>query len=151
MLYQYADPIKRMRDALGRIHLKLGDWKRANKLRNEYSGKNAKKGTKPCTRHLFDSKLSHYRIQVMIYAWILMEYYGVVIDEMFVLGLHPSQEDFDYIPVEWNHELIESIIAYRRSCIVGGGGDPKITTVEEFVKQPEVREIIYKRCVSGVK
>lgn len=98
----------------GRLPLVMADWKRANKLLkpNMYQ-----RGKAPCTADMEDSKISHYRIQLLNYAGILQRLYGVTVTERSVIGMHPTQEQYIKYDVEWEEARVAALIAHRRQWL----------------------------------
>lgn len=73
-------------------HLKIYDWKRAKEIKRfDY-----KNGTNPIVGHLPNSNFWHYSLQLNIYKAILEQKYGYVVSELFLVRLHPDNENEDY-------------------------------------------------------
>jgi hypothetical protein len=73
-------------------HLKIYDWKRAKEIKRfDY-----KNGTNPIVSHLPNSNFWHYSLQLNIYKAILEKNYGYVVSELFLVRLHPENENNDY-------------------------------------------------------
>ena len=73
-------------------HLKIYDWKRAKEIKRfDY-----KHGTNPIVGHLQNSNFWHYSLQLNIYKAILEQKYGYVVSELFLVRLHPNNENDDY-------------------------------------------------------
>ena len=88
----------------------LYDWKRSKdiKMENAYQS-----GFGPLA-HLPDTNYWHYTIQLNIYRWILENYYGLRIAEMYLVILHPNFKSFRRIAVNRLEEEIEEIMDWRR-------------------------------------
>lgn len=113
MLYEYVNEVDH---GDGKKHLVLCDWKRSKKLVffNSYQS-----GCMSCTETMGDTNFVHYCIQLCLYKYILEKHYGVIIDQMFLVVLHPNQDDFICQPVDW--EMIKPyfnrIIEHRLGTI----------------------------------
>lgn len=73
----------------------LIDWKRSKeiKMENKYE-----KGYGPCKK-LDNCNYNHYFLQLNIYRYILEKNYGVKVCALMIVVLHPSQENYNCIPV----------------------------------------------------
>lgn len=80
----------------------LLDWKRSKEIKmvNEYQ-----KGF-GCFSHLDDCNYNHYTLQLNCYRHILEKCYGKQVVGMFLVILHPNNENFVLIPVNrWEREM----------------------------------------------
>lgn len=113
MLYEYVDE-KDHGD--GKKHLVLADWKRSKKITmyNSYQS-----GCVPCTETMGDTNFTHYCIQLCLYKYMLERYYNVIIDAMYLVVLHPNQDNFICIPVDWKmiEPYFQRIVDYRRAYV----------------------------------
>ena len=85
----------------------LVDWKTNEKLSEDGYGF----GVRESTKHIPNSKLHKYYLQLNVYAYILKQNYGVDIDEMFIIQLKETeceeflvpdmQEDVQNMIKEW--------------------------------------------------
>ena len=109
MLYEYADD-RVFPD--GKKHLVMADWKRSKKIEKYNSWQS---GSKPCTETAGDCNYIHYTIQLSLYKWILEEYYDVVIDEMYLVVLHPNQPKYICMPIDTKHSkaFVDGILQHR--------------------------------------
>jgi hypothetical protein len=114
LLYISVNPSKD-----GKIHLRMVDYKRARNVSecNWYG----KTGIAPPTEHMHDTNVSHYLVQLCIYKMILEKYYNVIIDDMFLLFLHPTQSSYISYPVLWHQPFMDSLIQFRKEklCLDG--------------------------------
>jgi hypothetical protein len=115
MIFRYTDVEKRKPDANGKIHVWLMDWKRAIDLLKPNPWQ---QGTKPCTQDMEDCKISHYSLQLMLYAHFLQTYHNVVVDGMSIVGLHPSQETRIKYDVVWEEKRLQELLAHRKECLL---------------------------------
>lgn len=73
-------------------HLLIYDWKRAKEIKRfDY-----KNGTNPIMSHLPNSNFWHYSLQLNIYKAILEQKYGYVVSELYLVRLHPDNENENY-------------------------------------------------------
>lgn len=78
--------------------LSIYDWKRSKKITriNTFN----KFALPPCISHLPDSNFWHYALQLNMYKYILETKYDKVVKELYLVRLHPDDE-------EKNYELIQ--------------------------------------------
>lgn len=72
----------------------LIDWKRVDKLEPEPG---FKKYAKDPISHLYDSKFSKYSLQLNLYRYILKHNYGINIEKMYLVVLHPTNKNQSFI------------------------------------------------------
>ena len=96
----------------------LYDWKRSKDIKMENPFQS---GIGPLS-HLPDTNYWHYTIQLNIYRWILENYYGIKIAEMYLVILHPNFKSFRRIAVNRLEEEIEEIMELRRKGLESGAG-----------------------------
>jgi hypothetical protein len=92
-------------------HVIIADWKRIHTLTKSnpfYSGNN---GTP--TKHTPNCNYNHYCIQLMLYKYLLENNYGLIVDEMLIVTLHPNQNDYIVEKVVYNAAFLKSIIEFR--------------------------------------
>jgi len=124
IVYEYVDaqgrPLMQAPGAPsdGKKHLVIGDYKRSKEIikYNSYQSMNDK--TLAC--HAGDCNYVHYTIQLCGYKYMLEKNYGVVVDGMFLIVLHPDQRDYIRIEVSPQQErdyckrMMESIWVFRK-------------------------------------
>jgi hypothetical protein len=118
-LYLYRD-VKKQRDADGLTHVIMVDWKLVEKYTTEaFVDRHGKKkmGIQPCTANLEHCKHSEYSIQQMLYSFLYRQY-GIVIDEMWIVIVHPQQTNYDIRVVTWNDSLMSNILAHREETLL---------------------------------
>jgi len=91
-------------------HLIIYDWKRSKKIINENNFEN---GFSP-VKHLPNSNYWHYSLQLNIYKKILEKNYDKIIDEMYLLSLHPNNSNYIKIKVPNLTEEIKDIFNIRK-------------------------------------
>lgn len=106
------------------------DWKRSDPT----SASVAFGGTRslaPFSKHLDDSKVSRFKLQLALYAWILERNYGIVVNEGIIVFIHPDRESFFDVRIVKPSVLVAdaAVIAAIRSAVMvlpssspGGGG-----------------------------
>ena len=115
MLWEYVNEVDH---GDGKKHLVLGDWKRSKRI-NKYNSYQS--GCVPATQHLGSCNYVMYSIQLALYKHILEKYYDVIIDVMYIIVLHPNQEKYLCIPVEWGvlKPVFDKIIQHRVDYVAG--------------------------------
>jgi len=75
-------------------HLLIYDWKRSKGIvkTNGFG----KWGQKECIEHLPDTNYWHYCLQLNTYKAILEEKYGKIVDELYLVCLHPENKNKNY-------------------------------------------------------
>ena len=94
-------------------NLIMYDWKRSKKITDE---NNFEKGFPP-VEHLPNSNYWHYSLQLNIYKKILEKNYDKVIDEMYLLSLHPNNSGYLKIKVPDLSEEVNNIFNLRKLMI----------------------------------
>lgn len=91
------------------------DWKRCKDLKKRIGNK---KGHGPC-KDYYDTKLSHYRLQITFYAMTLNKYYNIRVTEAWIVGLHPNKDEPEIIPVDITKYAltVENMLA-KTNCTV---------------------------------
>jgi hypothetical protein len=73
----------------------IGDWKRTKDMvfyANDRFGTD--RGIPDCLRDLDNVNYVHYSLQLSIYKWILAEKYGINATRLFLVVLHPNQNNY---------------------------------------------------------
>ena len=98
-------------------HLLIYDWKRSKEI-VKTSGFN-KWGNKECIEHLPDTNYWHYCLQLNTYKKILEDKYDKIVDEMYLVCLHPDNKNKDYqrIKVSNLQEEVSDLFEMRRKEI----------------------------------
>ena len=97
--------------------LLIYDWKRCKEI--VMANSFGKYGKKECIKHLPDTNYWHYCLQLNTYKAILEEKYGKVVDEMYLVCLHPNNKNKNYqrIKVEDLQKEIRGLFETRRQEI----------------------------------
>ena len=118
IIYEYVSEVYTVG---GKKHLKIGDYKRSKAITKYNAYQSGLPGT--AAHYAGDCNYVHYTLQLCGYKYILEKNYGVIIDEMFLIVLHPDQEEYirvEISPPEYRRycdRLIDSVLAYRRQCV----------------------------------
>ena len=91
-------------------NLIIYDWKRSKKITDE---NNFERGYPP-VEHLPNSNYWHYSLQLNIYKKILEKNYNKIIDEMYLLSLHPNNASYIKIKVPLLEEEVDNIFNLRK-------------------------------------
>ena len=73
----------------------LFDWKRSKQIKKK---NNYRKGKYPLS-HIDDANYWHYALQLNIYKYILEKNYIQVISSLYLVRLHPDQQDYEVIRI----------------------------------------------------
>lgn len=79
--------------------LSIYDWKRCKEIRKDNS---FEKANTECIKHLPNSNYWHYSLQLNTYKYLLEKNYGVTIKEMYLVCLHPNNNNKSYQRIEVN-------------------------------------------------
>jgi hypothetical protein len=93
------------------------DWKRSRRIRP--SSFDGECGCAWWACHVHDCNLQHYSLQLSTYALILARNYGIVVREMWLVRLHPSERRYEKIQVHWDEALMQNMVAERLRTIAG--------------------------------
>jgi len=103
--------------------LEIYDWKRSKEIKYDNQWQSAKT---PCISHLDDCNYYHYCLQLNTYKAILEKNYGKTITGMYLVCLHPNNENKSYqrIKVKDLSQEIEDLFEVRRKMLELGLDDP---------------------------
>jgi len=90
------------------------DWKRSKEIKKKNDFEN---GLGPLS-HLPASNYWQYTIQLNIYKWILERYYGLVIEGLYLVILHPDNKSYIRMELNKMDSEVEDIMEARRKRIV---------------------------------
>ena len=99
--------------------LLIYDWKRCKEIVKTNSF--GKWGKKKCIEHLPDTNYWHYCLQLNTYKAILEEKYGKVVEDLYLVCLHPDNKNKNYqrIKVVDLQEEVRELFETRRQEITG--------------------------------
>lgn len=94
-------------------HLEIYDWKRARNITKNSFGKYAKT---ELIEHIPDSNYWHYALQLNTYKFILENYYGETVDDLYLVCLHPNNTNKNYqrIKVPCLQEEVRALMDDRK-------------------------------------
>ena len=88
----------------------LMDYKTNSDIhKNEKHAKNMKAPL----RHLKDTTLNHYILQLSIYKYIIEKYSGLKIENMFIVHMSENNDNYDVIMVDYLKEEVEKVLSWR--------------------------------------
>ena len=93
--------------------IEIYDWKRSVGIKKENSWQSS---ITPCISHLPDCNFYHYSLQLNTYKALLEKNYDVKIKGMYLVCLHPNNENKSYqrIPVKDLQKEVKDLFALRR-------------------------------------
>ena len=96
--------------------LEIYDWKRSKEIKRYNPFQN---GITECVKHLSDCNFYHYSLQLNTYKAILEKNYGVKIDGLYLICLHPNNENQSYIriPCKDMTNEIRDLFEYRYNML----------------------------------
>lgn len=98
-------------------NLVLFDWKRTKDLGSKYENRFGEIMFSPL-QHISDCCGQHYRLQLNCYRYLLQKYYGVIVSQMYVVGLNPdngAKAYVDNVPVMESET--EALMAWQRQQV----------------------------------
>lgn len=89
------------------------DWKRCRNIQKT-NGFN-KWGNKECIDHLPDSNYWHYSLQLNIYKALLERKYNMIIDDLYLVCMHPNNKNQNYLKIRAPNlqEEVRNLFALR--------------------------------------
>lgn len=110
--------------------LEIYDWKRSKQIKTENRWGS---GITKCVSHLPDSNFWHYSLQLNTYKAILEKNYGVTISGMYLVCLHPNNENGSYqrIKVDSMSTEITALFKLREKMLEKGVDDPREIEMSE--------------------
>ena len=105
------------------------DWKRSKAIKTENT---YQKGLAPLD-HLDDCNYWHYTLQLNVYRWILENLYGMEIEGMALIVLHPDNKNYRRIKLNRLEDEVEDMLACRLRALAAGGEAAVLLPVPEIV------------------
>jgi hypothetical protein len=100
----------------------LMDWKRSKKDLVKNAKEHVEMGygnmIGVCSS-LPDCALSGYRLQLTLYALILMSRTSLIVKELYVVAFHSNHASYDLIPIEPLYEIASKMLIERRQKLIG--------------------------------
>lgn len=103
------------------------DWKRSKEIKSDNPFGS---GLAPLD-HLPDTNYWHYTLQLNVYKWILEQYYGLEVADLYLVILHPDQPSYRRMRLNILTEEVEDMIECRRRAVEEGCKQSVILPVPE--------------------
>ena len=107
------------------------DWKRSKEIKTE----NKFQTGLPPIQHLPDCNYWHYTLQLNVYRWFLENLYGLEIDDMYLLVLHPDNKNYKRVRLNRMDDEVAAML------------DCRLRAVKEGLKQTVVLPLPAKECL----
>jgi len=107
------------------------DWKRSKEIKTE----NKFQTGLPPIQHLPDCNYWHYTLQLNVYRWFLENLYGLEIEDMYLLVLHPDNKNYKRVRLNRMDEEVDAMLNCR------------LRAVKEGLKQTVVLPLPEKACL----
>jgi ATP-dependent exoDNAse (exonuclease V) beta subunit len=107
------------------------DWKRSKEIKTD----NKFQTGLPPLQHLPDCNYWHYTLQLNVYRWFLENLYGLEIEDMYLLVLHPDNKNYKRVRLNRMDEEVEAMLNCR------------LRAVKEGLKQAVVLPLPVKECL----
>jgi ATP-dependent exoDNAse (exonuclease V) beta subunit len=92
------------------------DWKRSKEIKSENPFGS---GLAPL-EHLPDTNYWHYTMQLNVYKWILEQYYGLEVADLYLVILHPDNPSYRRMRLNIMTDEVEDMIECRRRAVEAG-------------------------------
>ena len=92
------------------------DWKRSKEIKTE----NKFQTGLPPIQHLPDCNYWHYTLQLNVYRWFLENLYGLEIDDMYLLVLHPDNKNYKRVRLNRMDEEVDAMLNCRLRAVKEG-------------------------------
>ena len=89
------------------------DWKRSKEIKSDNPFGT---GLAPL-EHLPDTNYWHYTLQLNVYKWILEQYYGLEVADLYLVILHPEQPSYRRMRLNILTDEVEDMIECRRRAV----------------------------------
>ena len=92
------------------------DWKRSKEIKTE----NKFQTGLPPLQHLPDCNYWHYTLQLNVYRWFLENLYGLEIEDMYLLVLHPDNKNYKRVRLNRMDDEVAAMLDCRRRAVLEG-------------------------------
>ena len=103
------------------------DWKRSKEIKSDNPFGS---GLAPLD-HLPDTNYWHYTLQLNVYKWILEQYYGLEVADLYLVILHPDQPSYRRMRLNILTDEVEDMIECRRRAVEEGCKQSVVLPVPE--------------------
>jgi hypothetical protein len=107
------------------------DWKRSKDIKSD----NPFGSGLPPLEHLPDTNYWHYTMQLNVYKWILENYYGLEVADLYLVILHPEQPSYRRMRLNIMTDEVEDMIECRRRAVEGGCKQPVILPIPDQAEE----------------
>jgi len=104
------------------------DWKRSKEIKSENPFGS---GLAPL-EHLPDTNYWHYTMQLNVYKWILEQYYGLEVADLYLVILHPDAPSYRRMRLNIMSDEVEDMIECRRRAVAAGCKQSVILPIPEI-------------------
>jgi len=109
------------------------DWKRSKEIKSE----NPFQAGLPPVEHLPDTNYWHYTLQLNVYKWILENYYGLEVADLYLVILHPDAPSYRRMRLNMLNDEVEDMIECRRRAVEVGCKQSVLLPVPEIQENTE--------------
>jgi hypothetical protein len=103
------------------------DWKRSKEIKSENPFGS---GLAPLD-HLPDTNYWHYTMQLNVYKWILENYYGLEVADLYLVILHPDAPSYRRMRLNIMTDEVEDMIECRRRAVAAGSSQAVLLPIPE--------------------
>jgi hypothetical protein len=95
------------------------DWKRTKEIKMDNTFKNDSKGYGP-VEHLPNANYWHYTLQLNVYRWFLETFYNLKISDMYLVIVHPDNNNYRRMRLNRMEEEVNEMVAARLRAVQQG-------------------------------
>jgi hypothetical protein len=115
------------------------DWKRIAEARTENTFQS---GLGPLS-HLPDTNYWHYSLQLNIYKWFLETYYGLKIVALYIVIMHPNNNNYQRYKLNFMPDEVQAMLKCRLAAVKAGSKERVI--IEDIAEMSEAE--VEKECM----
>jgi len=113
------------------------DWKRSKDIKAD----NKYQVGLPPLEHLPDTNYWHYTMQLNVYKWILENYYGLEVADLYLVIIHPDKPSYQRMRLNIMADEVEDMIECRRRAVEAGCKQSVILPIPEQDDAPQTKEL----------
>ena len=95
------------------------DWKRSKEIKMDNTFKNDSTGYGP-VEHLPNANYWHYTLQLNVYRWFLETFYNLKISDMYLVIVHPDNNNYRRMRLNRMEEEVNEMVAARLRAVQRG-------------------------------